>query len=59
MSSQGWAKAPEARSEENKDASQRQAHAEPASTWHVWKQVVIGEILNVLERRRYDHNNPR
>ncbi len=24
------------------------------SRWQDWKQVVIGEVLNVLEHRRYD-----
>lgn len=24
------------------------------SQWTVWKQVVIAEVLNVLEKRRYD-----
>jgi hypothetical protein len=24
------------------------------SQWDIWKQVVIAELLNVLENRRYD-----
>ena len=57
MFTQGWAKAPDAnrtQPEEHEEITRRETRGQSASSWHVWEQVIIGEILNVLERRRYD-----
>jgi hypothetical protein len=58
MSSQGPAKAPDLRGmerEKQSDSSQHQGQRQSSSVWQVWKQVIIGEILNVMERRRDDN----
>ena len=55
MTYQGWAKAPCCpQPEPNRNASPRDIAAKPVTAWQVWKQVIIGEILNVMEGRRYD-----
>ena len=62
MSSQGSAKAPDLSGVEHdkkKDSTSPGIRTAPSSTWYVWKQVIIGEILNILERRRYDSTEPR
>ncbi len=58
MSSQGSAQAPDLRGverEKQSDSCQHQGHGQASSVWQVWKQVIIGEILNVMERSRDDN----
>ncbi len=62
MSTQGSAKAPDPSYVEHEariDKPSYEAHSSSNSPWHVWKQVIIGELLNVLERRRYDNAERR
>ena len=62
MLSQGSANAPDLRYVERKNKRDKlnfESHSAAHSAWQVWKQVIIGEILNVLERRRYDTTQPR
>lgn len=57
MSAPGSAKAPDKSAvefEKKEEAREKQKHSDAASRWQVWKQVLIAELLNVLERRRYD-----
>ncbi len=60
MSAPGSAKAPDndGMEFEKKGGPQRgrdqDRRSGAPSPWQVWKQVLIGELLNVLERRRYD-----
>ena len=51
MAAEASAKAPQTPSQAA--ATNHQQQAAP-SQWQIWKQVVIAEVLNVLENRRYD-----
>jgi hypothetical protein len=56
MSAQGSVKAPEMSGTElraRKEGRSKEASL-GSSSWKVWKEVLIAELLNVLERRRYD-----
>ena len=62
MSTQGSAKAPDLsriKFDAKKESTQPDIPTSSSSGWKVWRQVIIGELLNVLERRRYDHTDPR
>jgi hypothetical protein len=62
MSTQGSAQAPDlsgVEHDEKKESTNPDVHAASKTPWKVWKQVIIGELLNVLERRRYDESDPR
>ena len=56
MSATGSAKAPDANDQDSPDRSSNLSPERPAiAPWfHTWKQVVIAELLNLLERRRID-----
>ncbi len=58
MSAPGSAKAPDKSAVEfeqrEEDARDKKERSDAASPWHIWKQVLIAELLNLLERRRYD-----
>lgn len=59
MSAPGSAKAPdksavEFEKKEEEEAREKKERSDAASPWHIWKQVLIAELLNLLERRRYD-----
>jgi hypothetical protein len=51
MAAQASAKAPQAPSQ---TAIMNHKQAAAPSQWDIWKQVVIAELLNVLDNRRYD-----
>lgn len=58
MSAPGSAKAPDMTRTEPETADELQAGRVESSgrrsPWQVWRQVLIAELLNLLERRRYD-----
>jgi hypothetical protein len=58
MSAPGSAKAPDKSAVEfekkKEEAREKKERSDAASPWHIWKQVLIAELLNLLERRRYD-----
>ena len=58
MSAPGSAKAPDKSAVEfeqrEEDARDKKERYDAASPWHIWKQVLIAKLLNILERRRYD-----
>jgi hypothetical protein len=57
MSAPGSAKAPDTGAvefEKKREAGEKKERSDTASRWQVWKQVLIAELLNILERRRYD-----
>ena len=58
MSAPGSAKAPVANAVrfEKKDevGEEKKERSDASSPLQVWKQVLIAELLNILERRRYD-----
>jgi hypothetical protein len=56
MSSPGSAKASEKNRMEFKanEANDNDKHFRNSSPWKIWTQVLIAELLNVLEGRRYD-----
>lgn len=57
MPAPGSARAPEVGAielEKNEAAGEKQERSDALSRWQIWKQVLIAELLNVLERRRYD-----
>ena len=60
MSTQGSAQAPERTYTEN-EHTDSVCGAPPRfnSAWNLWKQIIIGEILIVLEPHRCDNIQPR
>lgn len=57
MPAPGSAKAPDMNAVEfgnKEDGRRRKERSDPVSRLHIWKQVLIAELLNLLERRRYD-----
>jgi hypothetical protein len=56
MLTQAWAKAPET----NDDALQvrkptrEESKVSLSTSLRIWRQVIIAELLNLLEKRRYD-----
>ncbi len=59
MSSQASAKAADPGHTQSEDKRAEELQSNFSSSLHAWKQVIIAEILNVLERRRYDRAEPR